>query len=465
MKRCKIVVILSFLLAGAISGLFALNTIESTLITNASLLLPDGSWQTDSFVLVKGSKIQKTGLMSQLQPGGIYDNHYDLKGKFLYPAFIDPLYKGFQVQEKARSPKKSASVPYGSRPETTDSFIRPSMAKRNYFITRSAVKRLKLDKIRSNKVMGSGFAFLNVLPGTGIIGGTTTVVSLVSNEPARAVLVPEQFMTVSLKPNRSHYPVTPAGIAAELKQLKVDSLYHEKVKKLQFFNAEERVNYKPELDILHAYFTQNKRFIITINNYSQQRIAEILTRDLGINPVLVGHPDIWRRPVAPGSDIILPLGFEPPDRSKYAQQGEKIKKEAKEKIYPQQLADFFKKHKNICLSAPGDNDYKTLFKNISALVKQGVAEADIVNALTLNPARLLGIDRFAGTIEAGKLAAITVFNKKIIEKDAVVQMMFLEDKIVEFKTPEKKEVNKNKKKKKKKKPARASSGNGSGGDR
>lgn len=439
MKRCKKASLLFILLAVVfVPGLTAVDAAESTLITNATLFLPDGTWQANSFVAINGGKIQKTGRMNQLQPGEIYDNRYDLKGKYLYPAFIDPMYKGFMAEYKLVTPKTDKKKKEEElRPEPTDTFVRPPLAKRNFFVTRSAVKRLKMDKDKTRKIMGYGFGFLNIMPGDGIIGGTTTVVSLVSNENAEAVLVPELFMAVALKPNRDHYPVTPAGIAAQLIQLKADCLYHQKIKKLQFYHPSQRETYKPELDILLPYFSGKKRFMISIYDYSRQRMTERLIHDLGIAPVLVGHPDIWRRPVAPENGIILPLDFVPPERSKYATQGEKLLKEAKEKIYPQKLADFLKKHKTISISPPRVNDHKTFFKNISALIKQGASEADIIDAMTINPAKLLGIDRFAGSIEAGKLAAIAVFDKKFNEKDAAVCMMFLENKVFQFKEPEK----------------------------
>jgi len=431
---------LFFLVMAAVVGLHAA---ERTLIKNAAIFMPDGSWQADSVIIINGRKIEKTGPMKSLKPGEIYDSEYELKGTFVYPAFIDPLYKGFQKVEKKKPGAPPAEEPEqrrrGAPPREYKEPVRKPLEKRNYFIQRKAVDRLALDTDEAKELMGQGFAVVQVVPAEGIIGGTTAVISLAAADVSGAVLVPEGFMTFFFQPNNSDYPTTSAGLMAELHQLKADCSYYQKMKRLHFLHPSQRVLYQPELDILLPYFSKEKRFLIFPTQYTEQRMVELLNRQLGIEAVLVAHADVWRRKVDPDSDIILPLDFKPPEESRYAQQGEKFQEEAEEKIYPEKLAAFFKTHQNISLAAPDKGDYKTLYQNIRILMKQGVPEADVIAALTLKPARLLDISRHVGSIAPGKLANLTVRDKTISDPRTKVKMAFVEGKRFEFREPEKKE--------------------------
>ncbi|MCP4154439.1 MAG: amidohydrolase family protein, partial [bacterium] len=398
---------------------------ETTIIKNANIYLPNNTWQADSFVLLEGCKIKETGLMKQLKET-IYDTEYDAAGGFVYPAFIDSYYTGFQ-KKKAVPKKKGGKA-------LIDKDNRQSLQERNWFILNKAVDNLELSRQKRKKLLSKGFAFAHIVPAKGIISGTTCLVSLAHDKPQEAVLVPDVFMTLFFKTNNRSYPSNYAALATELKQLKEDSIYNNKMKKHQFFDETRRAKYRPELEQLLPYFSREKNFLIMTRNVVEQRIAGLLRKDLNVNPVLGANPDIWRRPVDNGAPVILPLNFTPPVSSRYALMGDKLKKKAEKKIYPQKIVEFFKTHKNISLTAPKSGDYKTLFKNIRTLVKLGVPEVDIINALTVTPAKLMGISQFAGSIKTGKLASLFVADKKIFEDKAKIKTVFLEGTLMEFKS-------------------------------
>ncbi|MCP4217626.1 MAG: amidohydrolase family protein, partial [bacterium] len=231
--------------------------------------------------------------------------------------------------------------------------------------------------------------------------------------------------------NSFSYPSTYGGIVAELKQLKSDCLRYPKVKKLQYYLPDQRALYSPELEQLLPYMDGKKTFLVNTENIVEQRILENLEKELGLKTVMVAHPDVWRRKVATNSTIILPLGFTPPKISKFGKFGKKSTKEAKEKIYPQKLAEFFKTHPNISLTAPKRGEYKKLFTNIRALLKQGVEEKEIIAAMTIKPARLLKLSRLLGTLEKGKLADFFISDKPVFREKAKIKTVFVEGKVIE----------------------------------
>lgn len=428
MKKWKISVLIYFLL---LCSTFAAS-VETTILKNAVVFLPDGKYQENSFIILKGCKISEIGLMKTLDER-IFDNEYNLQGNFVYPAFIDPFYRGFQEKKEEEEERDKDTKEPGSL-ESKDRGIRDPFEKRNFFIKRKVLDIVQIKKADTRKLIAGGFALVHVVPDKGVINGASGVISLVSENLTDAVITPEQFMFLPFKTNNETYPTTHAALLAELKQLKEDSLYHHKMKELQFIHETGREKYNPELDILLPYFTGEKRFLIAAKNIVEQRMIEILRKELGINPVIVVSPDAWRRKIDPGVDIILPLLFKPPLNSRYNLMGDTIKKEAQEKIYPAKIAELFKTHPGICLTAPDSGDYKALFDNIRILMKQGISETAVIDALTVNPARLLGISRLSGEIKPGLLANLVVTDKKIFEEKTKISQVFVEGTPFDFKT-------------------------------
>ncbi len=408
---------------------------KTTLIKNISLWLPNGSLQNDSFILIRGAKIAQTGLMKAFAPM-VVDYEYDLKGAFAYPAFIDAFYSGFGEQRERRLQEGGATPDAAGR--SVDKNVRKPYEERNLFIRRKLVDALKPTKAAMDKLIASGFAVVQVVPENGIIGGESAVLSLVSANLKDAVLVPGAFMTLAFNPNPNAYPTTAASILAELRQLKEDVAYYQQMKILQFSAPEKRQPFQPELDVLNPYFQGEKRWLVLTRNLTEQRLAEFFVKDVAANPVLVLNPDFWRRAVDSRLETILPLDFKPPAVSWYALHGDRDKKAAEESLYPQKIAAWLKTNERAVLAPPAAGDYPALFKNIGVLLKQGVPEDKIIRMLTANPARLLGISRWTGSLEPGKLANIAVSDKRMFAEKMKIKKVWVEGELSDIEGQERK---------------------------
>ncbi len=72
------------------------------------------------------------------------------------------------------------------------------------------------------------------------------------------------------------------------------------------------------------------------------------------------------------------------------------------------------------------------------MMENGLNKDAALRALTLQPARLLGIDQYCGSVEAGKMANLLVSNKPIFEKDAAIKYMIVEGNLYAYELKEKK---------------------------
>lgn len=402
---------------------------DLTLLKKVNVFLPSGSIQENSFILIQGAKISRVGLMSQLGKNLFPDAEFDLEGHFVYPAFIDPFYQGFQMKDSQSREKKSDS----REMPVVDKTLRKPYKDRKLLITRRGIDIIKLKQSKLKNVISHGFGFLHIVPEDGIIGGSSCLISVVSPVLTESVLVPEVFLALDFASNSSEYPTTFSSLLAELRQMREDSFYHRMMKGKHLYHPSSRAMYNPELDIIYPYFINKKRFVIKTKNRVEQRIFESVQKDMKLNPVLVGCAEIWRREVKSRTDIILPLTFNPPLASRYSKMGDAEKKKAKDIIFPREIARFFNSSSRISLTAPTTGDYKTLFKNIRILLKNGVKEQKIIRSLTTIPAALLGIQNQSGHIAKGYLASLIVADKKLFDEKSKIIKMFIEGKHFDFK--------------------------------
>lgn len=78
------------------------------------------------------------------------------------------------------------------------------------------------------------------------------------------------------------------------------------------------------------------------------------------------------------------------------------------------------------------------YKNMQVMIEQGLSPDQALSALTVQPSRLLGIEKYCGTIEVGKMANVIVSHKPIFEKEAAIRYMIVEGNLYEYEVKEKK---------------------------
>jgi imidazolonepropionase-like amidohydrolase len=401
---------------------------KTSILRHVAVYLPVGTLQADSYIVLRDAKIEHIGLMADV-PKQVFDSDLDLKGFYIYPALIDAC--NTALFDKRDKRPGSEQVEARGEP-AVDKNTRKPLDERRYFITRKASQQLKLNRAELDKMIAKGFAVAHVVPEGGIMSGSSAVVALGADSPRETVLVPDLFSTLAISPNSNAYPVTLAGIYAELLQLRADSHYQRDMLTGQYADPGHRRDYRPELEALSPVFAGEKRLLISARNYTEQRIAERVSQALNLSPVLVLNSELWRRSVDPKFDLILPLSFKAPAASIHAQQGEAAKKQVEDTLYPQKIADFIKSRPAIVIAPPDNGDYVALFKNIRTLIKLGVNEDKLVRALTANPATLLGIQRLTGTLEAGKLANLIAVSDTLFAEKALIRKVWVDGRLFEF---------------------------------
>jgi imidazolonepropionase-like amidohydrolase len=118
------------------------------------------------------------------------------------------------------------------------------------------------------------------------------------------------------------------------------------------------------------------------------------------------------------------LDFRAPATSKYATQGEDLRKRAEAEIYPANAAELAKAGIGFALVSGANADGAAALKNVRAAIKAGLAKDAALRALTLEPARYLGVDKALGSLEPGKIANIVLVKGELFDEGAQVARVF-----------------------------------------
>lgn len=80
----------------------------------------------------------------------------------------------------------------------------------------------------------------------------------------------------------------------------------------------------------------------------------------------------------------------------------------------------------VALSTRGAKDYDTFFANLRRLVKLGFPRDEALAGLTSGVARIYGVERQLGAIEAGKIANLTVLSADFLDEKAKAKYVYID---------------------------------------
>ncbi len=126
---------------------------------------------------------------------------------------------------------------------------------------------------------------------------------------------------------------------------------------------------------------------------------------------------------------MITLNFRPPTTSLYATRGEALRRQAEQEIYPSNAAELQKLGLTFALTSLGLSDASTFQKNIQQAIKAGLPAEMALQALTVVPAKILGVDSFMGTIEAGKIANVVLCKGEIFDSKGQVEKIWVDGRL------------------------------------
>ena len=344
----------------------------------------------------------------------------DCKDKFIYPSFIDA-YTDYGIAAVPRAPGFNFFAPAQLTTNQKGAFGWNQAIRSDV----DAVKIFSVDEAKAKGYREAGFGTLFTHQKDGIFRGTGSVVTLAADKENTLVIKDKAAAVLSFSKGSSTqaYPSSTMGTIALLRQTFIDAEWYKnnadkegQNNTLKAINENEKLPYIFDIvergngdagtkwNVLRADKIGDevgKQFIIKALGYEYQRINDMK---------------------ATQASFVLPLNFPAAmDVEDAADMRFVALADMKHwELAPTQPATFEKAGINFCLTANDNRDIKQFITNLRKAIEYGLTEKAALNALTINPAKLLQIDAQVGSLETGKLANFVITSGPIFSEKAML---------------------------------------------
>ena len=339
----------------------------------------------------------------------------DCSGKYIYPSFID-IYSDYGIPAPERQGRGfDFRAPAQMNSNTKGSFnwnqaIHPETEGAHLFV---------VDDAKAKPLRDDGFGTVLTHLHDGIARGTGVVVTLAA-EKENLVIVKEKasaHYSLSKGTSSQSYPSSLMGVIALLRQTYLDAEWykhqttHEGVNlSLQAWNEEQSL---PQI------FDAGDKW----NDIRADRIGD----EFGVQYIIkAGGNEYQRIPevAATKAALIVPLNFpqamdvEDPNAARFVSLADMKHWE----LAPTNPGALEKAGIPFCLTTADMKDQKQFLANLRKALEYGLTEAKALDALTKEPATLLGVYNKVGSLDAGKLANFLITNGPVFgEKTSIVE--------------------------------------------
>lgn len=359
-------------------------------------------------LLIQKEKIVAVGTNIKVPEGAVV---YNMEGKMIYPSFIDiHTTVGMPSVKAAGNP---FSIPVQIPPATPGAFNANDAIKSQF----NAVDLYAADKEATGTFRNNGFGAVLSFREDGIIRGTSVLASLLdADEINKAIILDKASLQFSFEKGSSKqlFPISDMGKVAVLRQTLYDALWYKNTKP-DFLDE--------SLVALNEGFALPK--ILSANSLQDVINAEKIASEFNLSLIVKASGEEYKeieKIKQLGMPLIVPLTFPKPYDVADPLKAEQI---PLSKLKEWELAPYNVKYLQdagveIALTTFGCKDAKEFLQNLKKSVKYGFTQENALKALTLTPAKLLGVDDKTGTLEAGKYANFIISSGNIFEDKNII---------------------------------------------
>lgn len=279
----------------------------------------------------------------------------------------------------------------------------------------------------------SGLTTALVAPRDGPLPGRSVLVNLAGENAEQLVLRQPAALHLQLTPLEDRYPDSLMGVMALARQALLDAGYARATwdawertpagKRRPFFSA--------SLLAWQEVLARRLPLIVTAPRENDVRRALALRDEFNLRVILAGtrHPArltaLLARERVP---LLISTDFDPPGVT--SEFGGRDEDQERSEIAEAELAPAALQRAGVRFALVSGHGSKFL-EGVRVAVDKGLPRDAALRALTLDAARALGVDDMLGSLEAGKLANVVVWQGEPLQADAKVRMVFADGQLYE----------------------------------
>lgn len=387
--------------------------------TNAIIILENGEQLKNATMIIKNGKIQAIGQNVSVPADAAV---IDCSGKYIYPSFID-VYSDYGVEVDMTN--RPAGGGFGMAAQLENSLKGALGWNEALKADVDAYKIFSANPFKAEALRAAGFGTVLTHRKDGIARGTGAVVTLADLKENFTILKEKASAHYSFNrgTSRQSYPSSMMGSIALLRQTHYDAQWYKNAKDQEGVNITLQA-WNENLS-LPQIFEANDKW----NAIRADRIGD----EFGIQYIIKAGGNEYQRIKeikATNASFILPLNFpdaydvEDPEDARFISLADMKHWE----LAPINPATFEKEGIKFYLTASDLRDPRQFLANLRKAIQYGLSEKAAFEALTKNPAELLGIYDKVGSLSAGKLANFIITSAPIFESNAVILQNWVQGK-------------------------------------
>ncbi|MCH6233038.1 amidohydrolase family protein [Cognataquiflexum rubidum] len=407
-------------------------------IKNATITTAPGKTIQNGTILIKNGLIEAVGTNITIPKEAQVISADSL---FIYPGFID----GASTAGVGKAPEPEKPSDYNpANPPDDIAGITPW---RNVIDTYDN-KNNQIQDWRK-----SGFTIAQLIPEGGMMPGKTAIV-LFGNPSSTNILSQNSALVVKFQGARGGgrvYPGTPLGIMAKFRDVYKNAELASRHGKL--FASNNGLN-RPEInktyEAMYPVVDKNIPVLFEANDDIEIRRALSLQKENGFRLILSGVSNVEKvtnEIKAANAQVLLSMKL--PDDKVTKAKMEELSEEMQARTKRVQEAYQSTLKQAAFLEAAGIPFGFTsmgaksgdTFKNLRLMVENGLTENAALAALTINNANILGIQKFAGTLEKGKSANMVILTAPLLDEETQVKHVVADGFMFDYEVKAKKNGN------------------------
>jgi imidazolonepropionase-like amidohydrolase len=435
-SRLIVALTLLFLVAGINAQRSAIDTYA---ITNARIVTVSGSVIDRGTVVIRNGLIAAVGANVSAPPDA---RVIDGTGLTVYPGLIDS-YTDLALPAPPPAPSPSpggggaaffaltaprpasgpnSTQPPGLQPEVkVEEVIRPGGT-----------------EIEASRNIGITTAL--TAPRSGIWMGQSALINLAGDTPQQMIVRSPVAMHVSFTPLRTGtYPGSLMGVFSTLRQMMLDAQRYRD--SLQIYERSPRGTRRPDtdrsLEALIPVIEGRMPVVMLANSEREISRALDLATEFKLRLIIAGGREADRvseRLAKQNVPVLLSLNLPRRTTAAIPEADPEPMRVLRERVEAQQTAGKLAKAGVRFAFQSGDlRDISDLMVNAGRVIENGLTVTDALRAFTIWPAEILGVQNQLGSIEAGKIANLTVTRGDLFDRNTRVAHVFIDGRPVEIK--------------------------------
>ena len=357
-------------------------------------------------LLVRDGKVVSVGKSISVPVGA---RTIDLKGKTIYPSFID-IYSDFGVKKPKRKGGRSRTPQYDATRtgHYWNDHIRPEV---------DASQLFSFDDKKAKELVNAGFGVVNTHMQDGIVRGNGMLVALnTKSSDGYRILDKKSAQYLSFAKSllsTQNYPTSRMGAMALLRQMYLDADWY----------ASGNIK---NTDASLASLNNNKNLIQIFDAGNQLDVfrADKVGDEFGIQYTIVGGGDEFEKIndiKATGANMIIPINFRKPYDVSNPLIANKISLHDMRSWNqePSNLAVLADNNITFALTTHDLKSVKSFHKNLQKAISYGFDKTKALEALTTIPASMIGKSDI-GNLNSGSQANFIITNGDVFDKGTTI---------------------------------------------